>query len=231
MKSLNFGINIINIIVLAFVFGCASAILFYTQNYFYAILFLFLCIIFFVTLLDREDRLLKIQVDNLKIIFYYIQNRKKMIKTFDYNKIKDFNLVVSEIIDYNKVPSKSRTPIELSFKVLSVDEELFVFNANLPELLEIAKVFDTLKNVPNFKYQVITNSDSFRFSIDEYACNNRKISLKESIEIMLNDPKVPAMTKDFIKNGVVFLKILLCIIIPMIFFIIVDVIKMLQVQQ
>ena len=74
-----------------------------------------------------------------------------MIKTFDYNKIKDFNLVVSEIIDYNKVSSKSRTPIELSFKVLSVDEELFVFNASMPELLEIAKVFDTLKNVPNFK--------------------------------------------------------------------------------
>jgi len=92
--------------------------------------------------------------------------------------------------------------------------------------LDEEHVFDLLKNVPNFKYKVVTNSDAFGVMVDKSAQQKQNISIKQSFDIMMKDPKVPQSTKNFIKLAIIGLIIHIIVLVPLIILLIIDIIKM-----
>ena len=121
-----------------------SAVLLYTVKiYSGAIFFLILGTILILSLFNKSDSLLKIEVNNSQITFFHTENKKKCSRTFSFNELKSFILEISHMVNYNKSPfSKSREPVNLSFKVTNTQDELFVYYVILPSFLNIAKVFE-----------------------------------------------------------------------------------------
>jgi len=226
MKKLSFK-NAFDSWILILIFFSSAVLLYAVEVFLGAIFFLILGLILVYCSFEKCDSLLKIEVNNLQITFFYMENKKRYSKTFSFDELKEINLEISRMVDYNRSPlSKSRDPIDLSFKITNLNEELFIYNLRLPEFLNITKVFDLLKNVPNFKYKVVTNSDAFGVMVDKSAQQKQNISIKQSFDIMMKDPKVPQSTKNFIKLAIIGLIIHIIVLVPLIILLIIDIIKM-----
>ena len=201
--------------ILAITFGLGSIILVYNQMYVEVIPLFVLFSLFVAGLLYKPDSLIKIEVYNNAISFFFRENKKSCIKTFNFHDIKDFKFNISLILDYNT--SNRGKSADLIFHIIDKNDNSYSFEANAG-FIPISKFFDALRFVPNFKYNVNTNSDTFAASINTYARQGKDISIFEKFKITLKDPKIPII----LRIRIVFLLLALIVMTPII---ITDIIK------
>ena len=222
MKRLMLRQSNVFCLLIALAFWAGAIVLFNFATYLCAGIFLLFAILFTAAVFYKDDGLLKLEIEGSRIRFFEYSMKKLIVKEFEFCDIESFELSISSFVDYAKVVSKNSPPVDLTFKIISSKVGECVMLARLPATTSITKVFDVIKEVPNFKYNVQTNSEIFQVSIDRYAQAKEKIGFIKSIKTILNDPQVPTMNKDVYKVLIYILMFQAIVIISMIISIIAD---------
>lgn len=176
--------------------------------------------------MHTQDELIKITNKNKIISFYIYENKKQKINQYKFEDIEDFHITITQIHENNY--SRTPAPIELTFIVKRLDELPNVYKTNVHGHFSIKQIFEFAKNIPNFSYNVETNRDVTLLNIENIAKTGKSLSLREALNIVENDSKVPVEVKSTSNLLVIYIIVSLCIVIPMIISIIIDIIKDLQ---
>ena len=82
MKKMDFCSSPYLLVLLCIIFATATILLAYVHSYTEAAILFVFFIFFLLALLDKSDSLLKIEITNSIIRFFYMENKHKSIKTF-----------------------------------------------------------------------------------------------------------------------------------------------------
>lgn len=226
MKSLNFGVNYYICGFILLLFLLLAVFLFHIQCYLLAVIFIIGVLMGIHCIMHTQDELIKITNKNKIISFYIYENKKQKINQYKFEDIEDFHITITQIHENNY--SRTPAPIELTFIVKRLDELPNVYKTNVHGHFSIKQIFEFAKNIPNFSYNVETNRDVTLLNIENIAKTGKSLSLREALNIVENDSKVPVEVKSTSNLLVIYIIVSLCIVIPMIISIIIDIIKDLQ---
>jgi len=151
--------------------------------------------------------------DRIEFIVYDKQKRKETY-IFNNSDINAFNLNIKYNRDYSIIQSQTLQKIIINIEIECFNRDKVNISFDTYDSLKIKKIFSIAKYIPNFSYNVETNSEGFNCDIKKYAQTGKGITLYERLKIYLADKNVPDDTKIFIKIMIILFVIYIIIFTP-----------------
>ncbi|MBO6087789.1 hypothetical protein J6P92_05525 [bacterium] len=196
-------------------------------------LFLFCIILFAICgfllvlfiFLQKKSGLHSININDYEIIFrQYNTNQQLEDDSIMLNNIASFKTTFKNIIDYGK--TGNQTPcIETTMIIKCHDETEHKFFTIINDNKKIKQLFKLAKNIPNFIYNVETNSHEWNENLRHIANKGRDLPIHQYVSLLFHNPNIPEEHKFVFRAEIIYMGILLLIVLIMIISIITDLIK------